>query len=204
MKRLLQDLCVTIAYNICAFLVGLIICSVFMHLDFLRGSVFIYYFRMLLYCLLSAFITVLAALILTQTKIGKKFAAIEAKMVFAGFALSFFLINYVTGFAFNNERSYTIYSLGYLYDNADRSFSQEEMEQVFIEGFVVEFGATKKRIDEQMHTGYIEQTNGRYRISASGKRFIELMRFFDIFFPTATNPSSLYPNGNPKRRVVEN
>jgi hypothetical protein len=160
----------------------------------------IFYFRMMAYAILSALIVCAATLVLVSKKNAKILKFLDNKLVFSGFAISFLLIFLFLGTVpFNSDRSYTIFSLGFLYENADKSYTQEEMEQVFVDGFIKNFGATKKRIAEQMNTGYVKEKDGRYYISESGKRFIELFRLIDFFFPTATNPSSLYPNGNPNR-----
>ena len=205
MKKLLKDLGVTILYNLCIFFPGLILCCVFMRTDFLRSMVYIFYFRMLAYEILSALIVSTVVLELLRKKNIKIFKFLDNKLIFSGFVITYFLLSTCMGSGpFTSDRSYTIFSLGYLYENADKSYTQEEMEQVFIEGFVKKFGATKKRIDEQMHTGFIKEKDGKYFISESGKRFIKLARLIDYFFPTATNPSSLYPYGNPNREFIGN
>ena len=205
MKKLLKDLGITVLYNLCIFFLGLTLCCVFMRTDFLRSIIYIYYFRMMAYAVLSALIVCASTLVLVSKKNAKIINFLDNKLVFSGFAVSFFLLFIFLGtVTFNNERSYTIFSLGYLYENADKSYTQEEMEQIFIEGFVKNFGATRKRIAEQMSTGYIKENDGKYSISESGKRFIELSRLIDFFFPTAANPSSLSPNGNPNREFLKN
>jgi hypothetical protein len=204
MERLLKDLGIALLYNLCTFFPGLMLFCIFMRTDFLRGMVYIYYFRMMAYAILSALIVCVITLVLVSKKNAKILNFLDNKLVFSGFAVSFLLIFIFWGTVpFTSDRSYTIFSLGYLYDNVDKSYTQEEMEQVFIDGFVKNFGATKKRIAEQMNTGYIKEKDGRYSISESGKRFIELIRLIDFFFPTATNPSSLYPNGNPNREFIK-
>jgi len=204
MKKILKDLGITILYNLCILFLGLVLCCIFIRTDFLRGIIYIFYFRMLTYAILSALIISAAALMLLSKKNAKTLKFLDNKLIFSGFAISFLLMfSFLGTVPFTSDRSYTIFSLGYLYENADMSYTQEEMEQIFIEGFVKEFGATKKRIAEQMHTGYIKELDGKYFISESGKRFIELLRLLDFFFPTATNPSSLYPNGNHNREFIK-
>jgi hypothetical protein len=205
MKKILLDLSITILYNLCIFLIGLVLCCIFLRIDFLHNMIYIFYFRMMTYAILSALIIVIVALVLVSKRTAKIFKFLDNKMIFSGFAISFLLIFSFLGMTtFTCDRSYTIFSLGYLYENANKSYTQEEMEEIFIDGFVKNFGATKKRIAEQMNTGYIKEKDGRYYISESGKRFIELCRQIDFFFPTATNPSSLYPNGNNNRKIIKN
>jgi len=203
MKRLLKDLGIAVLYNLCIFFLGLVLCCILMRTDFLRNMIHIFYFRMLAYAILSALIICIATLVFVSKTKTKTLKFLDNKLIFSGFAISFLLIfSFLGTVSFNSDRSYTIFSLAYLYENADKSYTQEEMEQVFIDGFVKNFGATKRRLDEQINTGYIMESNGKYFISESGKRFIELCRLIDIFFPTAINPSSLYPNGNPNREIL--
>jgi hypothetical protein len=204
MKKLLKDLGVTVLYNLCIFFLGLVLFCILIRTDFLRGIVNIYLFRAIAYAILSALIVCAVTLLLITKKNVKTFKFLDNKLIFSGFAISFLLIyNFFCLGPFNSERSYTIFFLGYLYENADKSYTQEEMEQIFIDGFVKNFGAARKRIAEQMSTGYIEELDGRYFISESGKRFIKLLRLIDFFIPTSTNPSSAYPYGNPNREIIK-
>ena len=205
MKGLLKDLGVTVLYIICIFFPSLVLCFICMRTDFLSGIISIFFFRMIAYAILSALIISAIAFALVTKQNIKTFKFLDNKLIFSGFTISSLLIYCCLCLGpFNCDRSYTIFSLGYLYENSDKSYTQEEMEQVFIDGFVKNFGATRKRIAEQMSTGYIKEKDGKYSISESGKKFIKLARLIDYFFPTATNPSSLYPYGNPNREFIGN
>ena len=97
----------------------------------------------------------------------------------AWFFILFCAINIVffTHVPVTADRSITVFMLGYLADNSDRSFSKEEMEDFFIERYVHEFGAFDKRFQEQIETGTIAETApGEYRITASG---IQLMQIYE-------------------------
>jgi len=205
MKRFFADFGLTVGYNFCVFISAMILFSVFMRLDILQSIVTIYFFRLVIYIVISSVVVAAAILvIITAKKNVKLLCFIDNKLVLSGFVISILLIYaFMSLVPFASNRSYTIFSLAYLYENSDKSFSTDEMEQIFITGFVIEFGATEYRINEQLTTGYINMDpDGRYRISKEGKRFIELLRFIDIFYPTSANPSSLYPNGNPDRPLI--
>jgi len=180
--------------------------SIFMRLDFLQSLVSINFFRMILYIVISATIVAIAVLMIVSAKKNVKlFSYIDNKVVLSGFAFSLLIMYiFMSLVPFTNTRAYTIFSLGYLYENSDKSYSMEEIEQVFIDDFVIGFGATEYRIIEQLDTGYITMDpDGKYRISERGKRFIELMRLLDVLYPVHKNPSSLYPDGNPDRPLTD-
>ena len=114
----------------------------------------------------------------------------------SAFIISFLLLYSFLGITtFTNDRAYTIFFLAYLYEIDGAVFTEQEMEDIFIERFVREGDATRFRINEQLNTGYIEAVDGGYRLSESGRRFIELQRFINRFFPVSSEVSSLYPFG---------
>ena len=68
--------------------------------------------------------------------------------------------------------------LGYMSDNADKSYTVDEMEDYFVERYVGDYGAFEKRFHEQLVTGTIEDTgDGSCRITESG---IRLMKIYEV------------------------
>lgn len=203
MKQHLKDLGLLTAYNAASLLISLILCSVLLHIDFLQSFVHIYFFRILIYTLISAavFMASMFCWRYYRAKNNKNMHPFhDVKVIVTGFVICFLLIHSFLGVTtFTNDRSYTIFSLAYLYEHADTAFTEDEIVDIFINDFLVDFDAARKRIDEQLNTGFIEDLNGEYRISDNGIRFVRLLRVIDIFFPTETDPSSLYPSGNPNR-----
>ena len=96
--------------------------------------------------------------------------------------LQFFLFCCVNTVLFTHlpvtaERSVSVFMLGYLADHPEESFSQEEIEDVFIRRYVRDYGAFEKRLHEQEITGTIRmEENGSVRITPEG---IALMRIYD-------------------------
>lgn len=92
------------------------------------------------------------------------------------------------------ERSYTIYSLADMTDNASKVYSAEEIKQQFIEGYIENAGESQKRIDEQVYIGNLLEVNGGYQISEKGQRLVGIFRIVEKIFPV-TDKNSIYPNG---------
>lgn len=75
------------------------------------------------------------------------------------------------------DRSISVFMLGYMVDNEEQSFSEEEIEEYFIERYVKDYGAFEKRFHEQVETGTIEEVApGEYQITESG---IKLMKMYE-------------------------
>ena len=105
------------------------------------------------------------------------------------FTALFFSIGIVT-----IDRAYTVYYLSYMTDNAENSYSKQELQQQFIDGYLVKADETQKRISEQLSIGNIEQINssGKYRITEKGKRLIKFFRTLEFIFP-CPDKNSIYP-----------
>ncbi|MBQ7578652.1 MAG: hypothetical protein IJT21_10355 [Synergistaceae bacterium] len=91
------------------------------------------------------------------------------------------------------DRSYTIYYLSYMNDNSEKLYSTQELQQQFIDGYLVKANETQKRISEQLAIGNIEQnSSGKYRITEKGKRLIKFFRTLEFIFP-CPDKNSIYP-----------
>ncbi len=75
------------------------------------------------------------------------------------------------------DRSITVFMLGYMTDNENESFTEEEIEEYFVDRYVYDYGAFEKRFEEQVVTGTIEDTGDGYRITDSGKG---LMKIYEV------------------------
>ena len=98
-------------------------------------------------------------------------------------AFSFFLvfccvnILFFTHVPVTADRSISVFMLGYMADNEEKCFSEEEIEDYFIERYVKDNGAFAKRFHEQVETGTIEEvTPGKYQITESG---VKLMKMYE-------------------------
>jgi len=75
------------------------------------------------------------------------------------------------------ERSISVFVLGSMADEPGRVFSEQDMENLFIDRYVKDFGAFGKRFHEQIVTGTVKEENNGYMITDRGKA---LMKFYDF------------------------
>ena len=92
------------------------------------------------------------------------------------------------------ERSYTIYSLADMADHPEKIYTAQEIETRFIEGYVEGAQESRKRIDEQVYIGNLEEVVDGYRITGKGLRMVALFRIVEWIFPVP-DKNSIYPNG---------
>ena len=91
------------------------------------------------------------------------------------------------------ERSVSVFMLSYMDENSDHTFTQQEIEEIFKEKYVVEYGAFEKRFEEQLVTGSIEQNeDGTYSITERGETIVKLFRTVAEWFDT--DRRLVYPN----------
>ncbi len=75
------------------------------------------------------------------------------------------------------DRSITVFMLGTMSDGSDRTYTEEQIEDIFTDKYVGDYGAFEKRFHEQVVTGTIEDTgDGKYRITDEG---IKLMKIYE-------------------------
>lgn len=82
------------------------------------------------------------------------------------------------------ERSISVYMLSYMSDHQEETFTEKEIQEVFIKEYVQEFGAFQKRFEEQDVTGSIEQEEDGYKITQRGERLVDLFRLIAKLFNT--------------------
>lgn len=71
------------------------------------------------------------------------------------------------------DRSVSVFLLGQLAKNPD-GLAEEALEERLIEDYVIGFGAVERRMDEQTASGNVEIVDGKYRLTAQGRRFIAI------------------------------
>ncbi|MCQ2517059.1 MAG: hypothetical protein MJ094_09430 [Saccharofermentans sp.] len=73
------------------------------------------------------------------------------------------------------DRSVTVYMLGYMNNHADETFRKEDLEQQFIDQYVIEYEAFEKRFEEQIVSGnIIEVAPGEYQITDGGQLLMDI------------------------------
>lgn len=129
---------------------------------------------------------ILAALLLVLYRKWRKITWLSAKDVVLVFILTcsinmvFFTLIPVTV-----ERSVSVFMLSYMDKYSDRTYTQDEVAEIFIDKYVNEYEAFEKRFDEQLTTGSIEQNaDGTYSITDKGRFIVKMFRFISDVFET--------------------
>jgi hypothetical protein len=163
--------------------------------NFLKDAVYIYYYRMLYYVGLTSGLLLLMSLVarLLSGAVGGRlrvpgFPALLSALIIA----TLFAALFVTAGPMPIDRSYTVFSIADMYEQADKSYTAAEIERAFVEKYIARDQATQRRIEEQKSIGNIEETSDGYRITEKGKRLIEMMRLVEAFYP-ADEKGVLYP-----------
>ena len=90
------------------------------------------------------------------------------------------------------ERSVSVFMLSYMDTYEDKTYTEEEISKIFIDKYVYEYEAFRKRFDEQLATGSIEENpDGSYSITSKGKFIVKLFRTVSDLFET--DPRLVYP-----------
>ena len=85
--------------------------------------------------------------------------------------------------------------LSYMDENSDQKFTQEDVQEIFTSKYVVDYGAFEKRFNEQIATGtLVDNGDGTYSITDSGKRIVKMFRMVADWFDT--DKRLVYPNEN--------
>ena len=135
----------------------------------------VFFFRGIYIILFWGLVIAAAMFCLKIFKFGELITARDILLLFAGFCCVHVVI--FTHLPVTADRSITVFMLGYMSDNAEQDFSEQEIEEYFISKYVDEYGAFDKRFHEQVYAGTIEETSdGRYRITENG---IKLMKIYD-------------------------
>lgn len=93
-------------------------------------------------------------------------------VMFCSFHLVFFTHLPVTA-----ERSISVFMLGYMADNPNEIYTEEDIKEYFIDKYVNEYQAFSKRFHEQVTTGTIKKVGNGYQITSKGK---SLMKIYEI------------------------
>lgn len=140
----------------------------------------VYYFRsvMLLFCALLCAGVILWLLVWRRViKMSPKDLVLSLCF---GFFLNFSFLSLVT---VSLDRSITVYLVSYLAQHADERFSPQDIETVFLVGYVDGTNAMQRRIEEQMVAGsLIDHHDGTYSISERGQAMVAQWRLIAKIF----------------------
>ena len=74
------------------------------------------------------------------------------------------------------DRSLSVYMLNVLENRADQGMTEEEVKAAFLEVYLEGNYAIRKRLREQLVSGYVERRREHYYITGNGRRFVRLAR----------------------------
>lgn len=155
------------------------------HTEFLSGLNVLMY-RGIVFIILTG---IVAAFIVSFISKKSKMLMMDGKDVLLMFC-GFCCVNMVlfTLIPVTVERSVSVFTLSYMEEcmekNPNETFTEAEIKKAFIDYYVDDFGAFKKRFDEQVVTGAIEKANGGYRLTESGHNVVKLFRTIAEWFDT--------------------
>lgn len=93
------------------------------------------------------------------------------------------------------ERSVSVFMLSYMDENSERSFTEDDVQQIFTDKYVKDYGAFEKRFEEQIATGTLKDNgDGTYSITPAGKKIVSMFRMVADWFNT--DKRLVYPNEN--------
>lgn len=179
MNKLKVLLTYLVIYLLCSILfIGLFHTTLFQSVKVLmyRGIIFL-----IITGILSAVLMYFAG-----KKILKKKSLIDTKDVLLMFC-GFCCVNMVifTLIPVTVERSVSVFMLSYMEESDKKSFTEEEIQDAFIDIYVKDFGAFEKRFEEQLVTGSIEETGeNSYVLTENGEQIVRLFRTVAKWFHT--------------------
>lgn len=80
------------------------------------------------------------------------------------------------------DRSISVFMLGYLNNNSDRSLTGQEITDFFTNKYLYEYGAMNKRLNEQVESGNVVQIENGYKISKRGQLIMKIYSFIVRLF----------------------
>ena len=194
MKTKLKDILLTILLYVAIYIICSAVFIALFHTPLFSGLNVLMYRGIILLILagiLSAILMVAAKKFLLPNKLDAK----DVLLMFCGFCC----VNMVlfTLIPVTVERSVSVFMLSYMEEHADETFTEEEIQDVFIDIYVKDFGAFQKRFEEQLVTGSIEEKEeNAYQITDEGKAIVKMFRIVAKWFNT--DDRGVYPTSNQK------
>lgn len=116
------------------------------------------------------------------------FKIISKKDILIICLLSFILNNFIYALIpFNTSRSVSVMIVGYLYNNKDRNISYKELDEFIYKLYFLDEKAVRRRINEQLKIGNIEQVEDKYKLTEKGIVTVNFMNVVTKMFNTQQN-----------------
>lgn len=139
---------------------------------FLFSFIDVFFYRGII---LIIFWGIIITLIMLYLKLKIHSALITIRDIIMVFVLfSSFNVVFFTHVPVTANRSISIFMLGYMSDHSEEVFSEDDIEEIFIEKYVNEYKAFSKRFHEQVVTGTIKKVNGGYQITEKGRNLVKI------------------------------
>jgi hypothetical protein len=167
MKKVLEFL----GFQIAAFIIGWLL-----YIEIVQIGIFdfieIYFYKIIFILIITGMVLLIGELLLKR--FWKK-AIFDYKDVMISFVL-FMSINMVwlSTVVVSLDRSLSVFVLSYLEE--DRSYNEEELEEVFKTEFVEKYGMLDRRFWEQLESGNIEEDADGYRLTGRGEVLVNVFK----------------------------
>ena len=151
------------------------ICYVLSFHTFLFKFIDVFFYRGIALIILWGIIITLLMIFLRQ-KFYKAIITVRDIILLFALFCSMHLV-FFTHLPVTAERSISVFMLGYMADNPEQIYSEEDIKEYFIDKYVNEYQAFSKRFHEQIRTGTIKKVGDGYQITSKGKT---LMKIYDL------------------------
>ena len=155
---------------------GIVIFPLFFLVNFLASQYPILFYRGVLLALITALIH-FGSLYLINRK-----ASLETRIASAALALSF-NICFLVIFPVTIDRSISVFLLNQMAIQ-EQGITRDELEQIFVNEYVIGLDAIDRRISEQMASNNIVQHDTVYQITDQGRSFLSFSYFVGQLFNT--------------------
>ena len=181
-KSAVKEILFTLLTYAVLYVISFLLLILFIRLPILKGMHVLMYRGIVMIVLAG----ILASVLLVVFKKWRKIEWLSAKDVVLVFILTcsinmvFFTLIPVTV-----ERSVSVFMLSYMDTYSDRTYTEDQVAEIFVEKYVNEYGAFEKRFDEQLTTGTIVQNaDGTYSITDKGRFIVKMFRAISDVFET--------------------
>ena len=140
------------------------------------------------YFILLIITTCVIFILLLFLKKLNTFKIISTKDILIISLLAFTFNNFIYGLIpFNTSRSVSVMIVGYLYNNKDKSVSNEELNEYIYKLYFLKENAVNMRIEEQIKIGNIEKVENHFKLTNKGLVIIRFMNSITEIFNTKKN-----------------
>lgn len=139
----------------------------------------IYFYKSIIILFVSAILMVVAEIV--YKVLMKKFLK-EVFYDWKDVLISFLLIICINMVVLSSavvslDRSLSVFLLSYMSDNED-GYTEEELDEVFQDVFIEQYGMLDRRFWEQIESGNIIEKDGKFKLTSRGEFFVDMFKLF--------------------------